>query len=393
MTRPLRIAHLADTHLGYRALGRTDGDGRNQRMVDVERAFEAAIDDLLRREVDLVIHAGDAFHHTRPNWETVAHVIRQFRRIEAAQLACVVVAGNHDTPRLRTTGSVYGLLADVLPQIRFVAGYDMEEVPFDELELVVQAIPHGALTNPDPPMPGFHPGKWNVLATHGLAPRVHVRGQHEPGEERLPAGLLDPDFDYIALGHFHEWGDQGRNAWYSGSAERIGWGDIAVTPGYNLATLTERGAAPHVEHVPVPARPMIRLDPVAGADRAASEIVDEVLQRLDKATDRAAMVRAEVVGAARPARREAETLLRQRADGRVWHLELTSPGDAVFGSQATEGEGQSDVRALFGLFVDGKVERREYDETFAGAFRERGLRALDQGLIDARESGAEGDGA
>jgi hypothetical protein len=138
---------------------------------------------------------------------------------------------------------------------------------------------------------------------------------------------------------------------------------------------------------------MLRLDPVAGADRAASEIVDEVLQRLEKVTDRAAMVRVEVVGAARPARREAETLLRQRLDGRVWHLELTSPGDAIFGAQATEGEGLSDVRALFGLFVDGKLERREYDEAFAGAFRERGLRALDQALIDARESVAEGDGA
>ena len=106
-TRTLRVGHLADTHLGYRALGRADPEtGRNQRAVDVERAFEAAVDKLLAREVDLVVHAGDVFHHTRPSWSALRCFVLVMRRVEAAGIPCVVIGGNHDTPRLRTTGAV-----------------------------------------------------------------------------------------------------------------------------------------------------------------------------------------------------------------------------------------------------------------------------------------------
>ncbi len=46
--QPLRIAHLADTHLGYSALTKLNPmSGHNQRAVDIERAFAAAIDDIL----------------------------------------------------------------------------------------------------------------------------------------------------------------------------------------------------------------------------------------------------------------------------------------------------------------------------------------------------------
>ena len=124
----MRIAHLADTHLGYSAYGKADPEsGRNQRAVDIENSFESAISDILTRDVDLVLHAGDVFHHTRPSWSTLTHFVRQMRRLEWARIPVVVIAGNHDTPRLRTTGSVFGLLAMALPDIRFITGYDTEE--------------------------------------------------------------------------------------------------------------------------------------------------------------------------------------------------------------------------------------------------------------------------
>ncbi len=56
------------------------------------------------------------------------------RRLEWARIPVVVIAGNHDTPRLRTTGSVFGLLAMALPDIRFITGYDTEEQSFEDLE-------------------------------------------------------------------------------------------------------------------------------------------------------------------------------------------------------------------------------------------------------------------
>ncbi len=389
--RPLRIAHLADTHLGYRALGRADPEtGRNQRAVDVERAFETAIEDILERGVDLVVHAGDVFHHTRPSWAALRCFVRQMRRLEAANVPCVVIGGNHDTPRLRATGSVFGLLELALPEITFVAGYEVGELRFDALDLRLTAVPHGALTNPNPPVVWAHSGWRNVLVTHGLAPGVRLRGQvqREPGEEALNPALLDAGFDYVALGHYHVWGDQGHDAWYSGSTERIGWGDEEIKPGYVIVELDEPGTAPRVEHMDVPTRPMKTLAPIAGDGRDARELADMVLDRLRALDTPEAMTRVELRETPRPIRREAEAILRREAGELVWSLQVYSPADILdrFARGSAEAT-MTDLRTLFSAFVDEQTERQAYDAAFATAFRTRGHRALDEAMRAAEESG------
>jgi DNA repair protein SbcD/Mre11 len=47
---------------------------RNQREVDVQEAYKKAVDAILEREVDLVIHSGDVFDSVRP----ATHVIIGF---------------------------------------------------------------------------------------------------------------------------------------------------------------------------------------------------------------------------------------------------------------------------------------------------------------------------
>jgi exonuclease SbcD len=390
-TRPLCLAHLADTHLGYRALGRADPEsGRNQRAVDIERAFEGAIDGILARDVDLIVHAGDVFHHTRPSWSALRCFVRQLRRVEASGIPCLVIGGNHDTPRLRTTGSVFGLLEMALPGIHFIAGYEVGELRFDALNLTVQAVPHGALTNPNPPIVFPELGRRNVLVTHGLAPGVKLRGQHEPGEENLRGGLLDAGFDYVALGHYHIWGDQGHNAFYSGSTERIGWGDEEVTPGFVIAELGDPGEAPAVTHVDLAVRPMKTLHPIDGDGRDARELADLVLDRVRALEMPDGIVRIELQKTPRPIRRETEAILRREVGDLVWTLQLYSPADLLKGFEGARGDTPlADLRSLFGVFVDEQVERQTYDTPFAGAFRARGERALTEAMQSAEAASGE----
>ena len=386
---PLRIAHLADTHLGYRALNRADPEtGRNQRAVDIERAFEAAIDGILAAGVDFVVHAGDVFHQTRPTWSALRCFVRQMRRVEEAGLPCLVIGGNHDTPRLRATGSVFGLLELALPGITFAAGYEAEEVPFEALDLTVAAVPHGALTNPNPPIVWPEDGRRNLLVTHGLAPGAKMRGQgqREPGEEALSPTLLDAGFDYVALGHYHLGGDQGHNTWYSGSTERTGFGDEAVTPGWLLVELGAPGTLPSVEHRDVPARPMKTLFPLDGDGREARELADIVLDRLGALDQPNAITRVELRQTPRPVRREVEAILRREAAELVWSIQVYSPADILdrFERGATDAA-MADLRTLFGAFVDEQAERQVYDAAFAAAFRERGGRALEEAIRAAEE--------
>lgn len=386
--KPIRIAHISDTHLGYRGLNKIDPEsGRNQRTMDVDHAFERAVNDILHRDVDLVIHSGDVFHHTRPTWHSLRHFIRQMRRIEHAGIPTVVIAGNHDTPRLRTGGSAYSVLDLALPEIFFAADYEDRhlhaEAPFAAMNLHLQAIPHGALTNPDPVAPWVIPGLRNILVCHGMVPGILKPGQHtEAGEQELNAALLDSRFDYIALGHYHVPMQPAPKAWYAGSTERYGFGDWDVTPGYTLVTMGDPGTAVEVEHIDLPARPMITLKPVYGSNGSrAQDIVDKVIAQLGDTATPEAMVRVEVRETERPVRREVESILKRESESLCWSLTVAQER-TLFTPEATgptvDLDGVPDIRTLFRTFVTERTGT-QYDDAFAQRFLERG----DAALLDA----------
>ncbi len=396
MKKRLRIAHISDTHLGYRALFKTDPEtGRNQRSLDIEHAFEAAVSDILTRNVDFVIHSGDVFHHTRPSWPALRCFIRQTRRLEEAGLPIIVIGGNHDTPRLRTSGSAYSVLDLALPRTIFVTGYSEEFPALDEsFNTHVVAVPHGKLADHLPPYTQPEPGKRNVMITHGFVPGMNLRGHREPGEEEVSDSLLDMHFDYVALGHYHVWSKQRHNAWYAGSTERMGFGDEDVDPGYLIVELGDPGEPPEVEHIPAPARPMKTLDELNADGLDAREIADKVLAKLKKLNSPHAVARVSIAKAPRPIRREADSILRRESANLVWHLVVVSPGENPFEFAEREGESEHlDIRSLFTDFVNERTQRGDYDQAFAAAFKARGERALEDAIRASEAKGTSEDSA
>jgi len=386
VSESIQIAHFSDTHLGYRALNKIDPDsGRNQRTLDVDNAYTRVVDDILEQNVDAVIHAGDVFHHSRPTWQSLRHFIRQMRRLERAGIPTLVIAGNHDTPRIRTGGSAYSVLELALPEIAFVCDYEHvhDVTTFSDLNLHVQAIPHGALTNPDPVFVRAADGKRNVLVTHGFASGILAPGlQSEPGEQELDSHLFEPGFDYIALGHIHQTQQARENAWYSGSTERFGWGDVDAKPGYNMVELTTPGAPPTVSHVSIPGRPMVALQAVYGEGKQARDMANAVLDQLKAIKDDCAMTRVEFRNVDRPTRREAQSLLKREAEQVTWHLEVaperptfvTSEGDAALDDSVL------DLHALFNEFVAMRAPTYQ-NQAFSTMLLERGGKALADALV------------
>ena len=395
MTKPIRIAHITDTHLGYRGLNKLDPvTGRNARTVDFERAFEWAVDDIIARKPDGIIHAGDVFHQSRPTWQSLRHFIQQMKKIEAAGIPTLVIAGNHDTPRVRTGGSAYSVIELALSNTRFYAGYE-EEFDYDtfaDLNMHVQAIPHGALTSDNPPVPSTVPGKINVMVIHGMVKGILKPGQHaEPGEEELDTALLDTAFDYIALGHYHlHMQPPGiGNGWYAGSTERNGWGDKEATPGYAMVTLNGPGEGFEKEHIPYEgARPMIEPSkPIYADNKRGPEIAEEVIERVrglaDDHTLQRAMVRVRILNAERGDKREAESILKRELKDVVWHLsfgaEMASPLNTP---DKPELEREfPDLRELFAEFVKSRTGTG-FNERFAELFLQKGDAALEQALAD-----------
>ncbi|CAN5599336.1 hypothetical protein BH23CHL4_BH23CHL4_15640 [soil metagenome] len=381
--KPLRIAHFSDTHLGYRALSKADPvTGRNQRSIDIEAAFTWAIDDLLSRDVDLVIHSGDLFHQPRPVYPAIGTAIRQFRRLDRAGLPTFVIGGNHDTPRLRTSGSVFSILAMAVPGIRFCGGYTSETVDLKELNLSITLVPHGRLTDPAPPFVSLTHGVRNILVTHGFVPNLDLpyRG-HEPGEEEVEETLLDADFAYIALGHYHQFNQPRANAWYAGSTERIGWGDAEIQPGYAVVELGDPGTQPKVDHAPIPTRSMhvYGVPERVTVDNDGVRIAVHVLRWMEELGSPEAMTRIVLSGVERPARRHAESLIQQEAERFIWSAQVVGRSD-LFSGMAERSTDLPAVNVLeqFCAFVAAEQEAGRYDPAFAMAFGLTGRRELEQ---------------
>src|SRR5689334_22713252 len=107
----MTIAHLSDTHLGFRAYGKTTPDGFNQREVDVMRTFRTCLDQIAEADPDIVVHSGDFFHVVRPSNATI---VAAFKALTAFQTKrggrpFILIGGNHDTPRITESGNILAL--------------------------------------------------------------------------------------------------------------------------------------------------------------------------------------------------------------------------------------------------------------------------------------------
>ena len=92
-TDPIEIIHTADTHLGYTQYH------NETREMDFENAFIEIITDAIESDVDAVIHSGDLFHHSKPNYRALSVVTRQLNRLDENGIPFIAIVGNHDASR------------------------------------------------------------------------------------------------------------------------------------------------------------------------------------------------------------------------------------------------------------------------------------------------------
>ncbi|MBX3147415.1 MAG: DNA repair exonuclease [Gemmatimonadales bacterium] len=284
------LAHLADLHLGYRQYYRQTAAGINQREADVARAFVQAVDQVIAKQPDVIVVAGDLFHAVRPTNQAIIHCFRQFQRIREALPAAkvLIAAGNHDTPRATETGSILKLFAGLGIE---VATDDAAIVRYPDLDLAVKLVPHAALVADDRPrLDPEGDERYQVLVLHGDTPDLDPldRWWAEPGGAAVdPSEFADPRWNYVALGHYHVMLKVGPHAWYSGALDYVTpnpWGELAKqkahkvpAKGWLLVDLETRQVMPQYLES---ARRLIDLPPIEARDLAASEIDRAIQERL-----------------------------------------------------------------------------------------------------------------
>lgn len=315
----IKFLHVADTHIGVENYGRLDSNtGLHTRLQDFIKCLRFAFEEALKEDVDLVIFAGDAYRTCDPTPTHQREFAALIRMLSAEKIPIVMVTGNHDSPVAfgkATSLDIFGTLGtegvyvtsdDRLITVRTKSGpiqvaclpwlhrsrlltkapyqnHSQEEI-VEQLQDLGSAIIEGLAARIDPQYP-------SVLVAHLAAADATLSGSEQTaiiGRDPvfLTSTLANSAFDYIALGHIHKFQDLNANASppvvYSGSIERIDFGEANETKGVVMVTIdqnteTNRHTTSY-QFVRTPARPFKTLEVKIPEDQDPTTVILETIR-------------------------------------------------------------------------------------------------------------------
>ncbi|MDD5704029.1 MAG: exonuclease SbcCD subunit D, partial [Dehalococcoidales bacterium] len=271
----MKIIHFADLHLGVETYGHINPEtGLSTRLEDYLRALDRVVDYALNNRVDLVLFCGDAYKTREPSQTQQREFAKRIKRLTEGGVPLFMLIGNHDLPnalgrataieifdtlsipgvyvanrpgihRVRTASGEAQIAA--LPWVRrsaLLSKEDTRSMDFTQINEKLQQILIGIINDMagkvDPSLPA-------VLAAHVwvLNARVGSEKGMSIGQEHmlLLGSVANPVFDYIALGHIHKAQVLNENppTVYSGSLERLDFGDEDDQKGFYLADIDTSG--------------------------------------------------------------------------------------------------------------------------------------------------------
>lgn len=284
----IRLLHFADLHLGVENYGRLDPEtGLSSRLMDFLRAFDFVVDYAIAEAVDLVVFAGDAFKSRDPSPTHQREFARRIRRLSEAHVPTFLLVGNHDLPNalkrahaieiFHTLETPYVTVAErpgyhriatrngpvqlvALPWVtrsHLLTREEYQGLSVEEVNERIEESLHAIMSALGEKVTEEEPA---VLVAHGTVPGA-VYGIERSvmlGQDVMlnPALMKDPRYQYVALGHIHKHQclNEQPPVVYSGSIERIDFGEAQEAKGFVIA---EIGDGPtRWQFVETPTRPL-----------------------------------------------------------------------------------------------------------------------------------------
>ncbi|RAP51327.1 MAG: hypothetical protein BZ138_05420 [Methanosphaera sp. rholeuAM270] len=191
----IKIAHLADTHLGYRQYGLFE------REDDFYESFENVIDDIIEKDVDYVLHCGDLFEHPKPPIPALLVAQKCFNKLMENDIEVYVIAGNHDILQRRHTALPQELFEN--DKFHIVSTKDNQFILDEDIYLTglpyIQKVHESTVKEMlDELAIETRHHKHSIVMLHGGVAKL-FNFECEFENETIPEG-----FDYYAMGHIHE---------------------------------------------------------------------------------------------------------------------------------------------------------------------------------------------
>jgi DNA repair exonuclease SbcCD nuclease subunit len=267
----MRIIHFSDNHLGA---------GRDRRQQDILDSFAEAVDRIIELKPDLVINAGDLFHMVHPTNRVIAFASEQLLRLgRDAQIPTVIISGNHDAPKQKHIGAVLAIFKN------FENIYPIYKSSYERIvigDCAISAVPHCLTTDilkqeldkiePDPD------AKYNILVLHGVVGGIKEFQMADLSEQEIASSYFHRGFDYVALGHYHNYTEVEPMVYYSGSTERLSQSEAAHDKG--MIEIELGGDRPAVTFHKITSRVMVDLPAISAKGRSVEDIVGEVVEKV-----------------------------------------------------------------------------------------------------------------
>ena len=326
--RMLKIAHLADTHIGMENYGRINPEtGLNQRLHDFLNSLDQAIDGAIEAGVDLVVFAGDIYKTRDPTPTHQREFARRVHKLTSRGIKVVLVAGNHDIPMsagratsvdifralevpsvtvartlsthvletkagpVQVVAFPWAVRSLVLAQPEFknhtIAELNqaMIDLTRDKLRLEAEAL--------DPDLPAIVVGHAHLFGAKIGAERLLTMG-HDPMYDVQTFDL--PGVDFVALGHIHK--HQALQyasppVVYAGSIDRVDFGEQDEGKGWVYVEIPSKGKA-EWDFRTVNARPFLTIEVVVESENATDDVVRAIARYSDRLENAIVRVRIDI---------------------------------------------------------------------------------------------------
>ncbi len=185
----MKFMHIADVHLGCTPDARTEwAEARSRELWET---FRKTIADASARQADLVLIAGDLFHHTpdEAQLREVNYLLGSY-----PQICFAIIAGNHD---YWPAGSAWETF-EFAPNVALLGREGVECIRFASIGCEVYGFSYDRPQITKARYDHLHPednAYFHILLAHG------GDADHIPIDVRA---LEQSGFDYIALGHIHK---------------------------------------------------------------------------------------------------------------------------------------------------------------------------------------------
>lgn len=313
----IQFIHTADIHFGMENYGRIDSKtGIHSRLLDFQRALNYCIDHAIGHNVDFFLFSGDAYKTAHPSPTQQKLLFNCLLRLFKANIPVVIVVGNHDNPLsfgkansmdifqdlplegfhviakptilpLQTKSGLINIVGIPWPTRNTVSLSDnyLYKTGGEITEYIAKAVAKiiaNSAAQLNPTVPAVLAGHLTVAS--GIFSGSEKRAIYGNDPTFLPSQLAIAPFDYVALGHLHRYQDLNPNGYpsvvYSGSIERVDFGERKEDKGFCLVTIEKKGDTSH-QFIKTPMRPFIQVEVHLEASHDQTTQIITAIQRHD----------------------------------------------------------------------------------------------------------------